>query len=389
VRLPTASEIELALTCSGSALLPRHGLESQWMSLGITKGAFFEALIGGVGREQALAAIADPDTRAVCEALDLDGLPLEPAAYAAEVAFAWSPITGAARELGRGLERDYSAAAEGEMVGTADVIALLGDDGVLVADWKGEHAHVTAPARNPQLRWLALAACRAYGRRRAVVEIIRPGEDRAWRERAELDAFDLAEIAEEMRALVQDLQRAAADVPRLVLGEHCRRCKSMPYCPAQTALVRDLAAGDGALVTRMAESLTPDTARAAWHRLQAAKGALERIEQALRTYASFEPISLGDGRVFGPQRIRRESLDGTAVFHVLRERYGEAKAWEGVELKATKAGLDRALRPIAQEGKAKITHLTRDVLGEVEARGGLRASEREEVRVHRVKESAP
>lgn len=393
--LPTASALERASLCIGSAVLPRAESTSADASRGTAIHAYLEALLTSEeAGAAALEAMTDRQLRAVCGALVLDGLPLDPASYVAEVAFAYDVVTGKGRELGRGLARDYSGIAETEIAGTADVVALVGRDSVLVGDYKTGFGHVTAAARNWQLRMLALAAARAYGRHRAVVEIIRPREDRpAWRDRAELDGFDLAEIAEELRGLVDQVVRARAayatgQSPTLSLGEHCRYCHSIAFCPAQTGMLLQLASAGSDMEDRFIRSLTPESAAVAHDRLTAVEKLVEKLREHLAWYAKENPFPTSDGRIYGPVLDRKESLDGAKLWHLLKERYGEETAWSAAKLSVTKTALLEVAGKIAAKTKAKKTHINRELLAELASRGGVHAKTTEYVRAHNAKEDS-
>jgi hypothetical protein len=155
-----------------------------------------------------------------------------------------------------------------------------------------------------------------------------------------------------------------------------------------SGLVQDIAkAGPEEIQGRYAY-LTDQTALATYHWLKAADVAVELVRKALRTYVQLAgPVPLGDGRVYGPQRVHRETLDGRIVQEVVREIYGAQAAAEAVEITATKAALERlAEREAARSGEKK-THLVRYMLSVIDERGGLRSSEREEIRVHKIKEA--
>jgi hypothetical protein len=374
--------LDRARLCPASAILPRIGEITSGMARGTAIHLFLERC-NKFGREEALAAFVDPEMQAVCEAIDLEGLPLDPRAYAAEVAFAWDPMTGAAREIGRGLDRDYSGATPGEtIVGTADVIALVGDDAVGVFDWKSEHDEVPPPEKNLQLRFYALAAARAYGRDRAIVEIIRPRADRpAWRERAELDMFALAEVAEELRELVRAAERSRADVPQLVVGGHCRRCPSSRMCPAQITLVRAFSGEDtSTLIASYERQVTVETVPNVMERIKAMRGALDKIEACCEGIAWQTPVTFPDGKVWGPVVRKYESYDAAKLWQVVADKHGADAAWAAVKIDAPKKRLTDALRPIAAKAKAKISHLEKDVVEELAGRGGLKVRVQEELR---------
>ena len=389
--LPTASALDLALICTGSAILPRVRETSPGMHAGTARHRYMQR-VSEIGRDAALLEIADLDARAVCEAIDLAGLPLDPRNYVPEVALAWDVVTGRGRELGRGLDRDYRGRTENEIVGTADVVGFL-PGAVFVADWKSEHDQDVPPVRdNLQLRFYALAAARSGRAERAVVEIIRPREGRAWRERAELDAFDLAETAVALRELVASIRAAAADVPRLVVGAHCRRCRCLRTCPAQMALVRELgystvagvaAAPGQALVLTGDQAMTVENAGEVLGRVRAARKALDVIEESIDAIAWQEPLPMPGGKVYGPQRRTYTTYDPTLLWQLLADRYGADVALSAVEVKATKSRLSTAVKARAKLLDVPAAALEREIVAALDAAGGVRSTTKTELRVHR------
>jgi hypothetical protein len=472
----TPSEAQRLAICIGGAVLPRAGRRTAGATAGSVRHRYFER-VNAVGREAALAEVEEP-WRSVLEAVNLDGLGLADGSLASEVAFAWDWERDTARELGRGTDRDYAEVGDTEIPGTVDAVGLVGEDAVYVGDYKSEFLHVPPPRGNLQLRLYALMAARAYGRSRAVVEIVRPRRDEpAWRDRAELDAFDLVMVADNARDLAERVMAARVAFengvePRLVTGEHCRYCPSVTHCPEQTTLIRRLASEDGAaleerffdaltpetaarawhrvqaakllierlevaletyalhnpidlgdgrvygsttqnslslngaaLEERFFDALTPETAARAWHRVQAAKLLIERLEVALETYALHNPIDLGDGRVYGSTTQNSLSLNGAAVWRFIAEQFGEGVAWDAVEIKAVQKRVKETLGPIVAaagkdaaleaklwtllaEGGRKAKRITTtalfEALVELLARtGGARRSQIELVKIHR------
>jgi hypothetical protein len=406
----TPSEAQRLAICIGGAVLPRAGRRTAGATAGSVRHRYLER-VNAVGREAALAEVEEP-WRSVLEAVNLDGLGLADGSLASEVAFAWDWERDTARELGRGTDRDYAEVGDTEIPGTVDAVGLVGDDAVYVGDYKSEFLHVPPPRDNLQLRLYALMAARAYGRSRAVVEIVRPRRDEpAWRERAELDAFDLVMIADDARALAERVMAARAAFaagiePRLVTGEHCRYCPSVTHCPEQTTLIRRLASEDGAaLEERFFDALSPETAARAWHRVQAARQLLERLEGALETYALHNPIDLGDGRIYGSTTQNSLSLNGAALWQLVNERLGTERAWSAVEIKAVQtrvkemlgklvaaagqdAELEAALWSIVREGGRAAKRLSASAVFDglvalLAERGGARRSQIELVKIHR------
>jgi hypothetical protein len=358
----TASQLGRVKRCPASAVLPHLDIVSDAAMRGTAVHAFLEN-IPRIGRDTALEAVPEP-WRPLCDAIDIDALPTD---LAAEVTFAYDPRTSSSRELGRNLDRDYSGATDDEIVGTADVLGLS-PSSVFVADWKTGWGDVEPAATNDQVKFLALAAARAYHRGHAIVEIIRIRDNgAAWRDRAEFDIFELDTVAFDLRVLVG---ATTVDTPRVSPGPWCQYCPAFAACPAKTALLVRLADGTEAQSLELMLPLTQEMASVAYQRLQHAKQLLKRVESALYEFASREPIPIGDGRWFG--RVTEdgnEQLDGDVVWTVLSERYGTQIADHAVQRTATKSRVREVIRSQLTEPRT-LSKTERAVLQEVRARGG-------------------
>lgn len=358
----TASEMERASRCPASVTLPRLDAHTEAAERGTEIHAFLER-IPAMGREASLALVPDA-WREVCEAIDVERLPTN---LAAEVALAYDVAADTGREIGRGLRRDYSSAGANEIVGTADVVGLS-QDAVLVSDWKTGRTDTQPAALSLQLRTLALAAARAYGRDIVHVEKIRIRENGyAWRDRAVFDVFDLDEIAAEVRGIYSTV--AGADPP-LRPGSWCRHCPAFAACPAQTALLRRVVDGSEIDDVERMLPLSPEVARVAYERWQAMKHLMKRIEAALHAYAKEHPIPLGGHRVFGELVTEgNEKIDGEVAWTVLADRHGPVVANAAVTKSATKASIREALRASLTEPRA-LARTEREVLSRIRDLGG-------------------
>lgn len=395
--LPSGSELERIMTCLGPAVLEQTGSTGEPAIVGTIKHGFLEDA-ANLGRDAALARVDDARLRAVCAAIDLERLPVDPTKYAAEVAFAWDAVSGVGRPLGTGLTRQERDALvrSTEYRLTIDIVALLGEDSVYVGDWKTGQGHVPAAKVNWQLRLGALAVARAYGRTRARVEIIRLKEDGdAYRDTAELGAFDLADIELELQARAQLIFAAreafalSGSTPPLVLGPQCRHCPSISACPPHRDMIVALIVRPEQTVATIAAKLTPEHELEAYEQVAALRAHLEQLEGRLESYAAGNPIRLRDGRVYGAVQVSRESLDGNKLWDLLEQTHGRETAREAVELRATKAQLERVLTPIAKQTGLKKTHLVRDTLDRLRAVGGVYTKYDESVRIHKPPKEAP
>ena len=358
--LPSASGLTRALHCPASTVLPKVRRES---SAFVQQRIDFHAFVDAVNKRGLEAAIAEApeDMREVWGQMDLSALPTDPNAYATEVALAWDPTTDKARELNRAGTRDYADARETEYVGTADAVALLGDDAVWVGDIKPRFTPNVPPAhQNWQLRFLALAMCRLHGRSRAVVELIHADESGSWRDRAEFDALELDLIAGELALLggriAEDRAKGQAEPTE---GSWCRYCDSFAHCPAKQALATALATGRIGVPAGTELALTPENAGVAWQRVKQAEQVLERIREALEQFAREQPFATPDGLVVSAGERRTESIDGNAAHAVLERlgiNVGEWKVTKTAIAKAAGKGRsEEVLEALRKAGVVKTT----------------------------------
>lgn len=390
------SQIDRIHACPASAALPdgRCGLGSAAASAGTARHAHLERLGNGIQHADSIAA-ADPEHREMLGAMQLDGLPIG-APYHHEVAIALDPVRVTARQLGQGIGRRYEGLAATEIPGTVDVIGV--GDRVEIVDWKGAH-DVTLPRANVSRQMLlgALAGLLLHDRSEAEVSHVHFRDDGSWwrdgphtltlaellQVAAETEA-DLARVAQ-MHALVE----AGADVP-VNPGVHCRYCPSILSCPdarRQWALVS--APADGA-VSRAELDLAAMVARdpaAAYAAVKRAKAVVAGVEDVLVRYVlAAGPIDIGDGQVYGQHDVERQELDGQVTFAVVEELLGGAAAKEAVQIKASKAGVTRAIRAsnrAAALGWKSAADGERKVLAEIARRGGLSTKETKKVEAFR------
>jgi len=348
--LPTASKLQLALTCAASQVMPV--IDSAWAT-------------GDAGRDKH-AALADWATAPDDAVLDLPAPMLAwletVAEYAAELrhpetiselALAYDVATGKARYLGRNLGRAYPETTATEFYGSFDYVRLA-DGTVIVVDLKTGMGEVPHPERNAQLRFGALAAAKHFGVDRARIGILHAPDGRApWWIWAELDAFELEVVAVDLKRLAQHIGYARNDyqrgkTPRLRVGEHCAHCPSRFACPARVAMAQRLAGEPEKVVLDIKALLTPETAAVALARWQAATKAMQEVGNALYAYASESPIPLGDGRVWGPRTTEREVIDAEKAWPVLVAKYGAEVARKAMSLDTSKAGVDRAMKELRE-----------------------------------------
>jgi hypothetical protein len=337
----TASSLDRVMACPTSAALPQAtSVGAAPAEAGNVTHAFAEAVRAkaeqyarGEAYDVALARARDELIPAegaegfdLCAAVPFDQIPR---GAESEVTLAWDPETDTGRVLGRNLGRDYSGARPGEILGTADLLGqMLAKRAVYVPDFKTGKAVTGGAAGTWQLRLLALAAARATGLRAAVVQLIYLRADgRAYVDRAEFDAFDLANFAAELRELprrvaASELQLERERVPHVVEGPHCRYCPALPACPAKREMMRALvvnmeSAPSDELVRARVATLTVEQKAQGYVRLELAEMFLRRLREAYESSARQEPLPLPDGRVLREVVSTRRYLDGKIASDVL------------------------------------------------------------------------
>lgn len=362
----TASRLELARSCPGSFTLGPHvsPAPGEAAEKGTAIHAFLEAILDGVDPDEALPELSE--ARAVCEKIDAREVhEVAGPNPSTETPLGWDPATGEAREAPRatGERRDYSALPEGWVAGTADAVSAIGD-AVRITDWKTGAFEVPDPAENPQLLFLGLAAARARGKDRAILQVVRVNDDGSLRARAaELGPDDLALAEAALVAVLEKVNDSRRGVPQLRPGRHCRFCPALHRCPA-------LAGEAQVLLEDPFEELDPGSAARAWEKLAAVESALKRAREALTTYVANRGgrLPLDEARSLRLVEGRRQSLDPGVALGIVRDRFGEEEAYRAASVSPT------SLKKVLPSADA------REVLDEVEKRGGLTTTTYESLR---------
>jgi hypothetical protein len=315
--LPTFSSLPRATRCLASAALPACDEESDHAEAGTVRHHFLRRVSDLVRTGMALAeartiALAEAPADARWELGLLDLAPLRLGDVMAEVAFAIDIVTGEARVLGRAIDRHYDAAGRRptEVCGSVDAVALVGQEGARVRDYKGR-SHDRRPDQDEQLLAGAYAVMRIYRRRWVDVEVVRIVSGRAFPVKARVSAPDLERFGQRLRALGARVQEARAAFTRGVIpdctrGDHCAYCPGMRSCPAMGALARAALGGELAETLARARAGLPLVTEEDDARLHEQLASLERVVRALKTdlrdRARGRPIPLRNGKVYGLTR---------------------------------------------------------------------------------------
>lgn len=332
----TASKLELLELCPAAGALPAVWTESTDDQVAGSARHRFVQRAREMGRDEALAEIpADAPWRAQCEALSLDALP----AGDHELAYAYDVATDGARFLGSWIERAYQVGPT-EVSGTADLVCPPTAERPrwLVVDFKGEE-EVTPAATNLQLGFYGLCVARVQCVDEIDVAIgyLGHGGGIRW-DRASLGPFDIEAVAERVRNVHAAVETARAllaegGTPDFATGLHCRRCPALTMCPAQVALVREVAlsvrpeatdAGDVTQqMTAKLASLSDRDAGFAWVRVQLLEELIAAMKASLRARAEVKGLPLPDGEQLIPTEVVRRSIVVDKALPVLRGRFGD------------------------------------------------------------------
>jgi hypothetical protein len=149
-------------------------------------------------------------------------------------------VSGAAERLPKGEHRDYSAADDAAIPGTADVVAVWASNDGSSAHFVGDYKTGFGPHRLDdhidQLTHLGTAFARKEGAESVRVGVIHVRPDGVELDSRVLDGFDMALHVTEMAQLLEELPTAE---PRP--GLHCEEmyCPARAVCPATRALLVD------------------------------------------------------------------------------------------------------------------------------------------------------
>ena len=109
---------------------------------------------------------------------------------------------------------------------------------------------------------------------------------------------------------------------------------------------------------------------------------IRRASEAMYAFAREYRIELPNGLVLGEVETKRRIIEGRAAYSVLEHLHGKTVAEAAVELEASQASIERALRVVADETGSKLAKLKRDVMRELEQAGAISFRTSRSVREH-------
>lgn len=388
----SASKIDAAMACIGSVTLQAFDSKSEDAEWGITADRYVTRA-REVGREIALGEVTDPDYRARCEAIDIEGIPkgAEP-----QVALAWNPISGATERLAPKYHRDYSSNAR--IFGTLDWAGIINDTTVFYEDVKSGNPRPAIDSWQLRFGAVALAGLPGVWAEGAQLGHLRLGwNGKFYPDRFTADAKEMSEWADQLRDLWQRKQQAdaiivAGGIPPLVDNPHCKYCGAQRGCPNRVALVRVAASGDlealakyktvssdelKAIFAEKFKMMSPENAGAAYERIELLVRIVVSAKEAAKDMARGCPMPLPDGRILREVDWPSTEIDAAAAGAVLERQHGHAVA--AMALETSQAAIERALREVAPRGK--LAAYKRAVMADLNAVGGVFKMTHKQVRV--------
>lgn len=377
---PTASSLQRVMTCHASGLLPQVKTSGEASIRGSAIHLYLARVMGGWSYADAIKDVPEQFVDD-CASIELDDLP-KLKRITVERPIAISANTGRAREPISKHDRDYSDVRDGEFAGTADIVGLVDggpNDGMLyVGDYKTGNGFTVPRAKNNwQLKMLGLAFARYMGIDRVMISIIKT-QDEITHDEHILEAADLNKIELELFGLAAQLNKKSMS---MVEGDHCKYCPSFTFCPAKTALIKQVTMKPELTVDGVITELQSGDAATAYARYRVIKQIVHKLDSAFRSYAEVNPIALPDGMVYGPVSRTEEILNATAVYDVLSETFSQEVAREACTFDTSKAAIDRAIAPHCARGTkaAKV----REVLKAASEIAGVEVKTRTEIREHK------
>ncbi len=351
--IPTASGLELADRCPGSLTIPHRHEDNEYSKRGTADHA---------EDEEAINTGEVPDAY-------LERWP-GVTSWRAEISYMYDVSSDTSRFLGVGLKRAYGDRRPFEIPGTIDVEGR-GPGILVIIDKKGYEA-VTPAARNPQVRFLALAAARVESADRLEVAI---APKIGGLDVAEVDpVFDLDVIAHETRQRLIDIARVRSDAREgkpvtFATGRWCRWCNAFDACPKQAELRELVALDEGHPELDLATQQDDAEVYELWKRI----GILhKRIGSRLYARAAEKPIQLRSGRMFGPVIGEGKRVYDGAMVHAAITAHptlGRDVADRAVVMTVTQTRFKEVVQPLIKRGM--FSKVQSAIFDSVEADGGM------------------
>lgn len=295
MKMPSASSMQIGMTCPGSVSLPWVGSErSKDANLGTKLHACIEAYYDHGANEAERISIEEK-----CHA---EWMMVSKSVFPVlndvktEHYFELNPVTCETIHLGKDAYEKYSK--ENLWIrGCADIIGRIPDTGELfVGDWKTGFG-LSPPAEN---NWQLIVAALAFMQKTDNVvrgRIIRT-KDSTFDEHVYAREF-LLQKSDELVDFAQSIQEGT-NKDKLKTGEHCKHCKSWVFCPAQRTAIDRCATATNLLGTQLDDHVVELAVDNIKQMEELGKKAKQKIREYIELVGG--ELKLSDGRVLIPAK---------------------------------------------------------------------------------------
>jgi hypothetical protein len=294
----------------------------------------------------------------------------------AEQAFLYDIRACSSRQVPMEHIRERKPRRAAEIAVIIDLIYYDADGVPHVRDWKtGWRAAAEPAADSTQLRLCGLAAARAFGWPRVVVEMAHVSEDGVEIDPFEMSAFDLDAEAGALLAMLDEMRQPQQPRP----GPHCNSmyCPIVASCPSTKAALAQVDPAPLALPLSV-EITSAEHCASVRQRRKAVEAALERIKEAEHAYVlAHGPVEVAPGVLYGArERLGRETIDveASGAMAAIRAALGSDEAADAaVEVSASKASIARGVaKAVEGAGRGAKAAKEREVMARLRELGAIR-----------------
>lgn len=293
--MPSASSLQIGMTCPGSVSLPWVGSErSSDANLGTKLHACIEAYYD-IGANEAERVSIEEECHAEWMIISKSVFPVL-TDVKTEHYFEYNPATSVVNHLGKEAYDKYSK-EYCWIRGCADIVGRTESGVLFVGDWKTGFGLAPPSENNWQLIVTALAFIEPSDDR-VVGRIIRT-KDSTFDEHVYTREF-LLQKSDELVDFAMSIQEGT-NKDKLKTGEHCKYCKSWVFCPAQkTAIERCAYVKELSKVNPLDDCLV----EGAIEQVRGMEELAKKAKQKIREYIELKggELRLSDGRVLVPAK---------------------------------------------------------------------------------------
>jgi hypothetical protein len=266
--------------------------------------------------------------------------------------YGYTPRGVIVRYLGCDIGREYGELASDELPCSLDVV-ILQDRRAIIVDWKtGDPSNVEPAKTNAQLALGAVCVAQHHGCTEVEVQLRYPD---GFVDRRTYDAFDLLDAEEQ----INDVVAKCNSDPQPQPGLRCtsKWCPIRATCPATQATLAALPENHAVDLVKAAGGaiMGPGHAGTLYHRAQAARALLDRVDAAIKTYVDEHgPIPLGDGKEYALASHTEEPISAPstdALYEAIKGHIGPEEYAALIRVSVPKGALETAIKAAVTDTK--------------------------------------